>query len=173
MPASMELSKRATAFCKYSLTIYRRADIKTQLLALQEKYSVNINIILFCCWFAYSGQGKLTRWELLKANELLFTWHTNITTLLRQLREIFPRKTNQAGYQGLIKAILQDEIHAEKEEQRLLADHIFYPSQSDITENEKRNGAMDSLQSYLDILTVPQSGERDLYVSRLISDMKF
>lgn len=170
MAESHIVSNRANQFWKFSLRTYRRAPVKQCLLALQQCYGANINIVLFCCWFAHSGQGKLSSVQLQRAMELLFTWHDNITCVLRKLRETLPRKSADPHYQKLCEIVLQDEIQAEKAEQTMLAEHIFYPSET-CSHEQQVNNATVAVQIYLDLLTVPGSDKRNRQVDNLMTSI--
>ncbi|MCD6055288.1 MAG: hypothetical protein K0R12_250 [Gammaproteobacteria bacterium] len=167
--ASTRLAGRAAQFWRFSLGLYQSPEIKPQLLSFQKDYGTNINIVLFCCWIADTYQGTLTRAELLRATALLANWHAKITKRLQRLRNSLPRKAANTCYQGFSEAILQDEIAAEKEEQALLANHIFYPVESLYPPHEKIEKASQSIHHYLDILTVPQQAEREKRVLSFIN----
>tara|TARA_B100001094_G_C17889844_1_gene651123 strand:+ start:189 stop:740 length:552 start_codon:yes stop_codon:yes gene_type:complete len=42
-------------FWKYAVDIYNNRDIKSQLLTLQNTLDVDVNIVIFCFWFAYKN----------------------------------------------------------------------------------------------------------------------
>ena len=168
MPTHIRSGQRATQFWRFSLALYRSATVKTQMLDLQEQYAANINVLLFCFWFADSGQGALSCSELLRANELLFTWHEKITKALRQLRHSLPSRTNKMRYHGLGETILQDEIAAEQQEQTLLANHIFYPVVAKCTHAEKKAQAMQSIQAYFNMLTVSNDAACEEKIKMLV-----
>jgi uncharacterized protein (TIGR02444 family) len=163
------LTGRAAQFWRFSLDLYQNPEIKPQLLSFQQDYGSNVNIILFCCWFAETHQGGLTRAELLRANGLLAAWHEKITRRLQVLRNRLPRKAANTCYQGLSEAVLEDEIASEKEEQCLLANHFFYPVDSHCSTAEKIAKASESIHYYLDLLTIPQNSEREKRVVSFIN----
>ncbi|MGE3921281.1 MAG: TIGR02444 family protein, partial [Gammaproteobacteria bacterium] len=44
-------------FWQYALKLYSKHVIKDTCLLLQDNYSINVNIILYCIWYATSARG--------------------------------------------------------------------------------------------------------------------
>lgn len=147
-------------FWHYSLSLYKQANVKHHLVDLHQYYGANLNIVLFCCWFAESEQGELQPEELIRANELIFVWHTFITKPLQILRKTLAEEATVLGCQGIPEAILKEEIWAEKQEQLTLANAIFSPVMRGCSVSDKYRMALDNINTYLDILTVPKESSR-------------
>jgi uncharacterized protein (TIGR02444 family) len=122
----------ANPFWDYALELYRRPGVEAACLELQQRHSVDVNIVLFCCWLAHRGlvadEAVLAR--LAEAAEV---WQKEVVRPLRAVRSqlksaltaaqpgsIAARWPELAG--ALRQRILALEIDGERLEQLLLAE---------------------------------------------------
>lgn len=73
-------------FWRFSIAIYQNEDVKNSCLAFQENHKANINLLLLCCWLAYSVE-EIHSSDLFKACRAIENWHTNVTQPLRATRK--------------------------------------------------------------------------------------
>ncbi len=108
---------QADDFWTWSLAHYRRPGAETQLLALQDRFGCNVNILLWLCWcaeyFEAAPQPIIT-----EAIDAIAGWNANVTAKLRDVRRYL--KTQGANEAGLRSDVKQAELDAEKVEQRRL-----------------------------------------------------
>lgn len=121
MIISMALKLPHHPFWNFSLQIYRQKPAKDALLALQNQYHLNVNVLLYCCWFATLNQGQLNQAELKQLLTLIQPWHEQIITPLRLMRNRL-KESPKAWAQEIREEVLAIELDAEHIEQLMLAD---------------------------------------------------
>lgn len=97
----------------FSLEMWRHDTVQKGLLALQDEYGANINVLLFAAWLARDGRSF---------NPQAFTdsglsdWNATMTAPLRTLR----RQAKTVSTE-LYQCLKSGELAAERHEQKLLA----------------------------------------------------
>ena len=104
----------------FSLECYRHQPVEDLCLQLQDRYALNVNLILCCCWLGFSGRGQIARRPLQDAIDAIASWHDRIVLPLRAARRIAKPVTTDEGFSALHKELLRSEIAAEHVEQLLL-----------------------------------------------------
>jgi len=107
----------------WALETYGRGTVKHKLLALQDDFSLNVNILLWCCWTASAGR-QVQRMEILNAVEIANHWSAQVTGPLRQARRgsrLMPAWLKAPTTEALYDDIKTVELAAEKIELVLLA----------------------------------------------------
>lgn len=115
-------------FWAFSLEIYAAPEVEQSCLALQEEFSLDVNLLLLCCWLGRHGvlldpKGLQTLRDQSKA------WRREVVSPLREMRQrlklavgaVLPERS--AGLRESIKA-------CELESERILQDLLY-----DILEN--------------------------------------
>jgi uncharacterized protein (TIGR02444 family) len=108
---------RADDFWTWSLAHYRRPGAETQLLALQDRFGCNVNILLWLCWCAEYFEAAPEP-VITEAIDAIAGWNTKVTAKLRNVRRYL--KTQGGDNAGLRSDVKQAELDAEKVEQRRL-----------------------------------------------------
>lgn len=109
----------ASDFWDFSTSVYRRKDVADTCLALQDRYGLDVNLLLYCCW-----RGKiLTGEEMAAAIALATPWRDEVVRPLRHLRRAlkpgFPPMPEE-DVQALRERIAAAELDAEKLQQQAL-----------------------------------------------------
>lgn len=126
----------------FALQMYGRPEIKTACLSLQNDHSLNVNILLFCCW---QNQQTLSKTTLQLALDTISAWHIRITQNLRNLR----KQTLPQDYQRY-QTLKLVELYAEYYELALLG--LYFPKPFNfVDENACRN----NLQLYCQLQGIP------------------
>jgi uncharacterized protein (TIGR02444 family) len=119
------------AFWDFSVAAYRQPPAASACLALQARYGVDVNLLLFCCWVAAAGGGRLDDGRLERAAAAVDRWQRQVVGPLRALRgrlkggfESAPAEL-AAHLRGRILAV---ELDAEHVEQLVLAATVDRPS---------------------------------------------
>lgn len=97
----------------FSLEMWRHDTVQNGLLALQDEYGANINVLLFAAWLAREGRNFDPDSV---AQSGLSDWNATMTAPLRALR----RKA-KAESAELYQCLKSAELAAERHEQTLLA----------------------------------------------------
>lgn len=121
--------KGENPFWEFSIAYYRQPDVKACCLELQEDYGWDVNLLLFCCWA--SGAGYLLKAGNIQALHAASEhWRNTEILPVRQRRQALgkrlesnkhdsqPEDQTRASY----KALLGQELAAEKHQQQLLYD---------------------------------------------------
>ena len=76
----------ATAsFWDFSVGTYRRAGVADACLSLQDRYSLDVNVLLYCCWFG-STRGCLTEAAFAAVVSFSQPWAEQVVRPLRSAR---------------------------------------------------------------------------------------
>jgi uncharacterized protein (TIGR02444 family) len=111
------------AFWDWSLKTYERDGVAAQLLALQDRLGLNVNILLWCCWSAERGQD-VAEPALRRAMDLTAQWSSEVTGRLRAARRALKSPSAQPDaplFAALKAGIAEAELKAERVEQLMLA----------------------------------------------------
>lgn len=110
-------------FWEFSVRIYSRPEVAEACLALQEKFKLDVNILLFCCWQAEKGLAPLTDADIAKIMTVSQDWHRQIVAGLRAVRQNlkggFP-PASPVMAEMIRKQIINLEIQSEQVEQDLI-----------------------------------------------------
>ncbi len=108
-------------FWGFSCQIY--GDTKENLLGLQNRYNLNVNMLLFCLWFAANNHGLLTKQELKHLLTSIHTWHERIVMPLRHLRNTLQKAYAGPDWTDPVRSeVLATELTAEQIEELLIVD---------------------------------------------------
>ena len=108
-----------TPFWTFSVALYDRPGVKEACLALQDRARIDVNLLLFCCWAAQEGKGRLTRAEIQSAMAVVAVWRVQVLQPLRRVRGRL-RKGGAPDESRLREDLLKAELAAERIEQRRL-----------------------------------------------------
>lgn len=138
-------------FWSFSCQIYEHT--KDNLLALQNRYNLNVNMLLFCLWFAANNQGLLSKQDLKQLLTRIHTWHERIVTPLRNLRNGLHKAYDNADWAEPIRSeVLATELTAEQIEELLIVDAAPKKAQR----NRSRTFAQRATQACQNIITYCQ-----------------
>ena len=73
-------------FWKFSLAIYAQTGVATACLDLQESLGVDVNVLLFVCWYASEGRA-LTAEEIAAVDASIAGWRQDVVHPIRVLRQ--------------------------------------------------------------------------------------
>ena len=74
-------------FCKFADRFYADSDAVVILADLEQRLAVNPNIILFCAWFAKTGQKQLNKKDIQNITSSILSWHEQIVFALKTLQQ--------------------------------------------------------------------------------------
>lgn len=109
-------------FWSFSCQVYEKTQ--DNLLGLQTRYNLNINMLLFCLWFAANNHSALTKQDLKHLLTSIHTWHERIVAPLRSLRTGLNKNTllTSAWAESVREEVLATELTAEHIEELLIID---------------------------------------------------
>ena len=115
-----------TNFWQYSQGLYDQKVVTSTCLSLQESHDLDVNLVLFCCWYA-SNFGVIP--ETLLADSLKYSksWKRNVVQPIRSTRIWMKNhlENSENGHCLEVKTLRErikfDELAAEKIQQEYLA----------------------------------------------------
>ena len=120
-----------TPFWIYSLTTYGREDVAAECLALQDRFGLDVNLILLCCWLGSLGTA-LDRAKADQAIALAGEWAGPVIAPLRAVRRHLKPRATDEHIASFRKQLATLELDAEKIQQSRLFVHFgILPSDPD------------------------------------------
>ena len=118
-------------FWSFSIAVYRKPGVEPALLALQDDFGFDVNLLLFCVYCAKAGHGRLSQQTQQAMAEIADVWGGQIVAPLRAVRRVL--KTPVAGASGALREPLRGEVKrielaAERAMQQLLAGLVAGPA---------------------------------------------
>jgi uncharacterized protein (TIGR02444 family) len=115
-----------SALWRFSLAVYRSAGVQEECLDVQERYGVDVNLLMLC---AYAGAVEgvvLSASDVADALDATGAWHANVVRTLRQVRRTL--KPWGAAGQGDLAQVVEAvrvkvkgvELEAEQIEQAMM-----------------------------------------------------
>lgn len=81
---------RSHPFWDFSIKIYGESTIEKACLDLQERYQLNINLLLYSAWIAHSKKSELSLAVFEKLNKHIKEWHSKVESI-RSVRRSLKR----------------------------------------------------------------------------------
>lgn len=81
------------AFWHFTEKMRQNIKVRDSLLQLQTQAGIQINLLLFCCWFASAGLGRFTKPDAQQLIEMIATWNARIVLPFAQLQMRFAKST--------------------------------------------------------------------------------
>jgi len=148
---------KAPDFWPFSLDVYRRDGVEAACLELQDEAGLDVNCVLFCCWAAAAGFGKLSDLELKAMQDVSASWNASVVVPLRSVRRVLKNMAGPApdGPVASLRQSVKDlELEAEWYEQRLLGEFLT----REPTEPSDRAAAQKNLIGYLALSGCSETG---------------
>ena len=109
-------------FWAWADDIYRDAHVQELLLRLQDEFSLDVGVLLWCVWHAHR-YGELDRLSLLHGFERAEKWSGNVTAKLRLVRRELKRD-DFAGYGDGVKELRVEVAAVELAAEKVLFDAL-------------------------------------------------
>jgi uncharacterized protein (TIGR02444 family) len=110
-------------FWDFSLAVYGTEGVPAACLILQERYHIDVNLLLWCVWRGAEGCTQLDTGDLAAAEARVDDWHVNVVRhirwLRRHLKSAYPHVIGDLQ-QSLRASLQKIEIDAEHLEQLTL-----------------------------------------------------
>ena len=137
-------------FWQFSLALYGQPGVARECLELQDKFGLNINLLLFCAWLGCRGIA-LVRDDLEEASRVIASWHDHVVRPLRAVRR--QMKLHQEDVSALRAEVQRIEIEAEQVEQAMLFDYA-----KRITSRPRNDAVTRNVNEYLAMTSGEASG---------------
>lgn len=109
-------------FWDWSVATYAKDRLAAELLDMQDRFGLSVNLLLWCAWCA-RGHAEIPELELRRAADLCARWGREVSEPLRAARRALkhpPPEADAASAARLRKSVADAELAAEEIEQRML-----------------------------------------------------
>lgn len=155
-------------FWDFSIDYYKNSGVEKSCLKLQDHYSLNVNLILFCFWLGQKNKVKLEADQWRQLITISLPWEDIVTSLrksrriLKQSPVALPADFKQETSEGVSKI----ELNTEHMQQLSLEQEwrkMPYTSSDDSIENIIRHNIKNYLKATQHNIT-PEDIEKDLQI---------
>ena len=137
-------------FWRFSLAVYKPADVAAECLALQESVGLDVNLLLFCAWLG-TRAVVLSRGDIEAAARVVAAWHTSVVRPLRGVRRHIKTQYGDA-YEDLRSRVKDNELQAEQVEQAMLFS-FAQGIQSSSDGADRRDAVAHNVNEYISMLS--------------------
>ncbi len=139
-------------FWDYSLSLYGKPEVAESCIFLQDKYGLDVNLLLFCLWIAASGRGALEAVEIDDCIRRTGDWREQVIEPLRSIRRVC--RDRPLGVPGFLLEIFTPlmhdiELEAEHVEQLVLADTVRHRPAETLADSVRSSDAERNLLTYV------------------------
>lgn len=162
-----------TDLWSFSLRVYRHVEVERSCLDMQARWNVDVNLVLYCCWFACSGRGVMDAEHVQRLIGATRDWQLTVIQPLRALRRRIKKLlAAHDGGQRWYEQLLQTELQAERIEQHMLDSYTTTMPGFDANDSDRRlASARRNVLQYLQELGFSDSAVR-ASVDRLLLAMR-
>lgn len=117
----MDLSanSRENELWNFSLGVYSAPGVAEECIGLQDRFGIDVNLLLFCAWIAWSRKIKLTSEDIEALEAVVKPWHEATVKPLRAVRR-YLKDISDGDIAALRKQVKAAELEAERMEQAML-----------------------------------------------------
>jgi len=142
------LSTKIT-FQSFFEKIYSNPETEDACLCLQDKYNININVLLFCCWSAIQNHPYLEQSDIQTIMTRITPWNQSVIKALRDLRLSIPNFYINDKLSSLYNLVLKNELFAIKAEQALIMQMTQHLKRQSQNETNPTNRASNNIFNYI------------------------
>ena len=137
-------------FWDFYVCIYSHSGIEEACVCLQNKYQLNSNILLFCCWLARENYRGITNKDLETILQRISPWHSKIIEPLSYLFRAIPHHHKFHEISLLRDLVAENILLAKKLEQTLMLQMItpFLEKEND-KKTKPINKALSNIFTYI------------------------
>jgi uncharacterized protein (TIGR02444 family) len=142
-----------SAFWTFSLAVYGDAAVQRECLHLQDRYGVNVNLLLLCAFVGAVHARVLSPADIAQAEEVVCGWHSQVVECLRGARRAiksFSDVPTPIGLNGFYSSMKEQELEAERIEQ-LMLEHWCCSYLHARPEERSHTAAAENIKSLFDV----------------------
>jgi uncharacterized protein (TIGR02444 family) len=146
-------------FWDFSIRTYRTDDVPGACISLQEERGVDVNMLLYCCWFGMT-RGEQRASFIQDVFEFSENWAKNVVRPLRQVRTWMksdgcpdPRMVNEVC-SGLRDKIKGNELAAEKIQQDVLESLTLTIPEQSLALSDQLDAIIKNIRQYFDLVNI-------------------
>lgn len=142
-----------SAFWTFSLAVYGDAAVQRECLDLQDRYGVNVNLLLLCAFVGAVHAKVLSSADVRQAEDVVRGWHSKVVDSLRTARRAIKSFSDDAtpiGLNRIYSSIKEQEFEAERLEQ-LMLEHWSGSHLHARPKEKSRVAAAENIKSLFDV----------------------
>lgn len=119
-----------TSFWTFSVFLYHQPGVEEECLSLQERFGVNVNVLLLCLYAGSEFGAILSRGDIEAAERAIVEWERQVVKALRGLRQLLKRNAGRGEWPHaqsikLLHTQIQDaELESERIESAMLQEWL-------------------------------------------------
>jgi len=148
-------------FWEFTLESYPRDGVQASVIALQDRFGADVNVLFWCCYIGSVGGGRLTADDFSHADVALGPWRRDVTVRLREIRDHIKNTETLWGIPGAPDVrgkVLGAEIESERIAQGIL-EGLRPAGPETLTATESLSDAGANLSAYFGYLSVDLDDE--------------
>ena len=153
----------------FSLEVYSKPGVETACLGLQNDYSIDVSLLLFCIWV---DPRHLTASVLGEAIAISYDWSGGVVSKIRDARKwikySIPEKMKNDNTNSLHSSLKELELSAERIQQKGLQALVVPQKCSQVPVKKKFQGCIANVWQLLDALSVPRDDVAAKYLSIVV-----
>ena len=152
--------------------MYAEPGVADSCLSFQDRHAADVNVILFCLWFAESGRGRLRRPEFSELLDEVAIWRDQVILPLRALRDRLKEDVSgvpKAYVEVVRSTVKRGELDAEHAAQLVLADRAPAARNESVHPEAAAMDAAENLAQYLSLLKVTTTAQEQAWAAKLLS----
>ncbi len=152
----------AHPFWDFALPIHEAKGVGDAVIGLQDRHGVDVNCLLFCCWVAQSGRGRLGPDGARRMIEATRAWNRDVVQALRAVRRLMRPgvpPVDKGVSDSLRRRLLEVEIDCERAEIVTLGQTVDLPAKEGSPPASRAADAIANLCAYFAALGVKGRAE--------------
>lgn len=138
------------ALVSFAESIYRAPGVEPGLLTLQDRYGLDVCVVLACAWYGARGGGRLNPEQIDLLEEAVAEWRVQVIQPLRGVRRVLKGDLDQGEItQGLRAKVKGCEIDAERIELQRLEQRLGNFPQTEQDKDARVASAAGNILVYL------------------------
>jgi len=163
----------AESFWDFSVKHYDLPGVADACLALQDRYDLDVNLLLFCLWYGHQ-QGEFDDALLRDIAGFSGQWADQVVKPLRRARRWIRKERTRLGLPSDQLEQLRTQIKAlELRAEHLQQDHLELLSTAHVRASQRpdRKAVRQNLKRYLHSKGIDNNGEIDRLLDRLLAGL--
>ena len=124
-PVGVAVTEPDADFWTFSLSVYADAGVQAECLDLQDRYGIDVNVVLFCAYAGARHGALLSDADVRQAAELVAGWQHDVVVKLREARRALKSFATEPSPLDAAAKVLREqvkvlELEAEHIEQTML-----------------------------------------------------
>ena len=152
------------SFWDFSLSVYSRPHVADACVFLQDRYELDVNLLLFCIWVGDAGKKPLEADALRDCMRRTRDWRTRVIEPLRSIRRACraePLGVPEFLLEACVPSMRDAELDAERVAQLVLADIVRHQPSESIDDAAKARRALHNLRAYIAVVGCESGGQLD------------